>query len=116
MRPYDDDLDRMLAELPMAEPPAALRARIIAATMDAPRIAIASWESALYGVLAALVVWGALVIARSPAAGAYAAAAIAWAATAIHLPTMLWTAAGGVVALWYLLLTGNSGGGHRLRA
>lgn len=116
MKPYDD-LDRLLAQLPLAEPPASLCSRILTATVGAPAAdtAVPWWEQAVYGVLFALVVWVAMVVATSPAASGIASAILAWTSTAIQLPTLLWTAIGGVFALWFLLLTGRDGG-LRLRA
>jgi hypothetical protein len=53
----DDELERALFALPLEEPPADLRARILATTVDRPRLTFRAWEVWLVGTLAALMVW-----------------------------------------------------------
>ncbi|TAM76662.1 hypothetical protein EPN44_04910 [bacterium] len=116
MRPHDDDLDRLLAALPLAEPPADLRGRILAATVSRPAAmpAMPWWEMVLCGVLVALVVWGTLIAAEAPAAGALTSVALSWIAAELQVPTLMWAALGGAIAVWCLVLTGGRDG--RLRA
>ncbi|MDE2571610.1 MAG: hypothetical protein KGM44_03690 [bacterium] len=117
MRPYEDDLDRMLSALPLSEPPADLRARILAATVrrsiPVPVPVVAWWETTIYGMLFALVVWSALAVARAPHAGVYVSAAVNWIVSALPPGALAWTAAGAVVVIWHVLLTER---GRRLSA
>jgi hypothetical protein len=53
----DDDLDRALFSLPLAEPPAGLRASILGSTVFAPRPLMRTWETVGIGVALALVAW-----------------------------------------------------------
>ena len=54
----DDELDRLLAALPLEEPPAGLHASILAATVQrVPAEPIDPWEASAWGVLLALALW-----------------------------------------------------------
>ncbi|MGC8485857.1 MAG: hypothetical protein ACP5O6_09525 [Candidatus Baltobacteraceae bacterium] len=54
----DDELDRLLAALPLEEPPAGLRASILTATVQrVPAEPIDPWEASAWGLLLALAVW-----------------------------------------------------------
>jgi hypothetical protein len=53
----DDELERALLALPLEEPPVDLRARILAATVDRPRLTFRAWEIWLVGTLCAFMVW-----------------------------------------------------------
>jgi len=54
----DDELDRLLAALPLDEPPAGLRASILAATVQrVPAEPIDPWEASAWGLLLALALW-----------------------------------------------------------
>ncbi|MDH2910466.1 MAG: hypothetical protein HKL92_05705 [Candidatus Eremiobacteraeota bacterium] len=54
----DDELDRLLAALPLEEPPADLRASILAATVQhVPAEPVDPWEASAWGVLLALALW-----------------------------------------------------------
>ncbi len=54
----DDELDRLLASLPLEEPPAELHASILAATVErVPAEPIDPWEASAWGLLLALAVW-----------------------------------------------------------
>ena len=69
---HDDDfadLDRMLAALPLEEPPAGLRGRILTATVYRPEPAVKPWEVWLIGTFVALAVWLAWIVASAPNAG-----------------------------------------------
>ncbi|HUY10864.1 MAG TPA: hypothetical protein VMV73_01240 [Candidatus Dormibacteraeota bacterium] len=96
MNERDDDLDRLLATLPLEEPPAGLRSDILTATVHrVPADPVASWEAALLGLLLALALWmlpqfshiGTLVNTVSQAAFALAQPSI-----------VLWIIAGSAVA------------------
>jgi hypothetical protein len=69
---HDDDfadLDRMLAALPLEEPPAGLRARIMTATVFRPEPAVRTWETWLVGTFVGLAAWLAWLLASAPNAG-----------------------------------------------
>lgn len=66
----DDELDRALFALPLEEPPADLRPRILAATILRPTAAFRAWELWVLGTVAAFAVWLTyLVLTSSPDAG-----------------------------------------------
>lgn len=98
-----DDLDRMLAELPLEQPPAGLRARILSATVYRPRSAVATWEVWLLGTLVALAVWVTWLVAASPGAGerlVEASSRLIEAGGLDSLSTALWLAVGISAAWW----------------
>jgi hypothetical protein len=104
---YDDDfadLDRMLAALPLEEPPASLHARILTTTVYRPAPAIRSWELWLIGTLVAVASWLTWVLASSPhfvERLSDASARIIQAGGLDSLSTALWLAA-GVSAAWWI--------------
>jgi hypothetical protein len=66
MNYHDDDLDRALAALPLEEPPAALHARIMAATVHRPAPLVRSWELWLVGTLIAVAGWLTWLLLSAP--------------------------------------------------
>ena len=99
-----DELDRALFALPLDEPPAGLRAGILAATLYAPAIRapiLRPWEVALVGGLLALAVLLALAAGRDPRLFAGLLTAV----RALTAPsTLAWLAAGVSTALWLSLI------------
>jgi hypothetical protein len=61
----NDELERALCALPLEEPPADLRARIFAATIDRPRLTFRAWEIWLVGTLVAFMFWLAFMVGTS---------------------------------------------------
>ncbi len=54
----DDELDRLLAALPLEEPPAELRTSILAATVQrVPAEPVDPWEASAWGLLLAFAAW-----------------------------------------------------------
>jgi hypothetical protein len=107
---HDDDLDRMLAALPLEEPPASLRARILAATAEAPPVVpvSAGWELWVIATLAAVAVWLSWLVVSSPHATERATNAIARLVEAgglTSLSTLLWLAIGASAAWWITQLS-----------
>jgi len=104
---HDDDfadLDRMLAALPLEEPPAELHARILTATVYRPVPAVRQWELWLVGTFAALAVWLAWIVATAPHAGELfvdATTRVIEAGGLTSLTTALWLAV-GVSAAWWI--------------
>ena len=104
---HDDDfadLDRMLAALPLEEPPAGLRARILTATVYRPAPAVRPWEVWLVSTFAAIAVWLTWVVASSPHAGERfvdATSRIMEAGGLTSVTTALWLAV-GVSAAWWI--------------
>ena len=99
---YDDDnLDRMLAALPLEEPPAGLHERILATTVYRPRPDDAAWEVWLVGTLIALAAWLSFVVVTTPHAGEQL---MTWAVRLTQnggltsLNTLLWLAVGASAA------------------
>jgi hypothetical protein len=73
----DDELERALFALPLEEPPAGLRDRILAATVARPRLTFRAWEIWLIGTLVALMVWLTVLVATSaPDVGGVISAAL----------------------------------------
>jgi hypothetical protein len=107
MKPYDSDeeLERALFALDLEEPPADLRASILAGTVYRVPLAatVRPWEVWLYGALCALLAWMLILVAHGSARGALEAAN-AYGAQALSLlaqPAVLfWTAVGGAAAAW----------------
>jgi hypothetical protein len=61
----DDELERALFALPLEEPPVELRTRILAATVERPRLTFRAWEIWLIGTLLAFMVWLAFLVGTS---------------------------------------------------
>jgi hypothetical protein len=105
MKPYDSDeeLERALFALPLEEPPADLRASILAATIYRPPVTVKPWEVWAAGALCALLTWLLLLIARGGAASTVETVSsyISSGLALIAAPqTLLWIAIGGGAALW----------------
>jgi hypothetical protein len=105
MKPYDtdDELERALFALPLEEPPADLRASILAATIYRAPLPVKAWEVWALGALCAVLTWLLLLIARGGAAPTLAALStyIDQAVTVFMQPqTLFWIALGGGAALW----------------
>jgi hypothetical protein len=99
-----DDLDRMLAALPLEEPPARLHARILTATVFRPVPAVRSWELWLIATLVAVATWMTWVLASSPNFGERVtdlSARIIQAGGLDSLSTAIWLVA-GVSAAWWI--------------
>ena len=103
---HDDDfadLDRMLAALPLEEPPAGLHARILTSTVYRPPSLARGWELWLAGTFLALAVWLLWLLASAP----HAADRFVDLTTRIveqggltSLTTLLWLAVGASTAWW----------------
>ena len=104
---HNDDLDRALAALPLEEPPEGFRARVLAATVYAPRVPepTRSLEPWLLGTLGALLVWlCGLVVAEPRAFGGAVASAVA-SLTLVPPSTWVWIAGGCAAAFWLSALS-----------
>jgi hypothetical protein len=116
---HDDDfaeLDRMLAALPLEDPPASLRARILTGVAYRPAPLMKAWETWLLGVFVAVAVWLSWMLVSAPHAGARVVDAIAGLVEAGGLTsssTVLWLAAGVSAAWWISQLTFPST--HKIR-
>jgi len=103
---HDDDfadLDRMLAALPLEEPPAGLHARILTATVYRPEAAVSTWELWLIGTFVALAGWLGWLVASAPNAGERfvdTTNRIIEAGGLNSLTTFLWLAVGISAAWW----------------
>jgi hypothetical protein len=104
MNHFDDDLDRAIAALPLAEPPAGFHARVMAATVYRPEPAVAGWDVWLIGTLVAVGVWLSWLVAATPhATEQFAGAALYAVQTTAALSTtytVLWLAIGASAAWW----------------
>jgi hypothetical protein len=109
---YDDHdaLDAALFNLPLEEPPADLRASILATTAYRPQSAFAPWEAVLVGGAAAVILWlivllamggGPLFVHTFSAIGSGATRALS------NVSTLAWLAAGAATAYWLVLFTGS---------
>ncbi|MCU1382671.1 MAG: hypothetical protein JWL71_1368 [Acidobacteria bacterium] len=103
---YDDDaLDRAIAALPLAEPPAGFHARVMAATVYRPEPAVRGWEVWVIGTLVAVAAWLSWLVASSPNATAEIANTVATAmqttAALTSTYTVLWFAV-GISAAWWI--------------
>jgi hypothetical protein len=87
----DDDLDRALFALPLAEPPSDLRARILAATVLAQPPAFRMWELWLLGTLLGLAAW---LCVDALQTGPHAVAAVT--------PSTLFWFAVGLSSVWWI--------------
>ena len=105
----DDALDRAIAALPEEEPPPYLHARIMAATVYAPRslpVAEAGWELWVVGTAVALAVWLGWLVVSAPHLTdrvLSTAARLAEAGGLTSVTTLLWLAVGASAA-WICLL------------
>ena len=101
---HDDDLDRAIAALPLEEPPAALHARIMAATVHRPAPVVRSWELWLVGTLIAIAVWLTWLLVSTPHATERLTGIVTRALETSGFTseyTVLWLAV-GVSAAWWL--------------
>jgi hypothetical protein len=102
----DDELDRALCAIPLEEPPADLRASILAATIyrpALPAIPFRLWEAWALGAAIAVVVWLCALIAGGGGDRAIASLDLlgSSALAVITQPlTLLWIALGGAAAFW----------------
>ena len=104
----DDDLDRALAALPLAEPPAGFHARVMAATVYRPQPAVHGWELWVIGTLVAVAAWLSWVVMSEPHATERIAGALVYAVQTAGLTssyTVLWVAVGASAAWWISQLT-----------
>ena len=104
MSRFDDDLDRAIAALPLAEPPAGFHARVMAATVFRPEPAVRSWELWLIVTLVAVAAWLTWAAATTPRATEQIADAVTYAVQATadltSTYTVLWLAVGLSAAWW----------------
>ena len=100
----DDDLDRALAALPLAEPPAGFHARVMAATVFRPEPAVRNWEVWVIGTLVAVAAWLTWMVATTPLAAEQFSDAVGYAvqrtAGLTTTYTVLWLAVGMSAAWW----------------
>lgn len=104
----DDDLDRMLFALPLEEPPADLRASILAATAYRPAPVFKPWEVSMMGAVAAVGIWlVVLIVLGGPALFARTLQHISDGAirAGSNAELMGWLAAGCATAAWLTLFT-----------
>ena len=106
---FDDDLDRAIAALPLAEPPAGFHARVMAATVYRPEPAVRGWEVWVLGTLVAVAAWLSWMVASTPQAAQRIADAAVYAVQATAglttTYTVLWLAVGISAAWWISLLS-----------
>ncbi|MDQ6826109.1 MAG: hypothetical protein M3Z14_02775 [Candidatus Eremiobacteraeota bacterium] len=104
--PDNDPLDRALLGLPLEEPPADLRASILAATVYRPTFPFKVWEVYLLGAVLALIAWFTLIIVANGAGGFVRTLQVI--AETLRLAatpgTLLWLSLGGSAAMWISLL------------
>jgi len=100
----DDELERALFALPLEEPPADLRASILAGTIYRQPLAVKPWEVWILGTIAALIVWLCALVIRGGAGPALINAenGVHAALVAVGQPAvLLWAAVGGAAATWF---------------
>jgi hypothetical protein len=106
----DDALDRALFALPLEEPPAELRAKILTSTIYRPAPPFSHWELAVIGSLTAVLAWllvvvfmggGSLFVHSVSAIGVFA-----WHSLS-NLTVLAWLAAGSATAIWLTFFTGS---------
>ena len=105
---HDDDLDRAIAALPLAEPPAGFHARVMAATVYRPEPAVRGWEVWVIGTLVEVAAWLTWLVADTPNATEQIANALVYAVQTSGLTstyTVLWLAVGVSAAWWISQLT-----------
>jgi hypothetical protein len=112
----DDELERALFSLDLEEPPADLRASILAQTIYRVPVsaAVRPWEVWLYGGLCAVIVWMLILVLRGAAGPAVSEAASFGNDIATffsHPATLFWIAVGGAATVWIsqVNLTGSAG-------
>ena len=108
---FDDDaLDRALFALPLEEPPIDLRASILRATIYAPAPVFKTWELAVLGAVAAVMVWFVTLIVMGGATlfldTVQIVGALVMKAITQNGATIAWVAAGGAAAIWLSIFTG----------
>jgi hypothetical protein len=111
----DDDLDRALAALPLAEPPAGFHARVMAATVYRPEPVVRGWEVWAIGTLVAVAAWLIWLVSSAPHATERIAGALISAVETAGLTsptTVLWLAVGASAAWWISQLTFPSSRGR----
>ncbi|HEY8297226.1 MAG TPA: hypothetical protein VIG32_04295 [Candidatus Baltobacteraceae bacterium] len=102
----DDELDRALFAMPLEEPPAGLRASILASTVYRPSLPATPfklWEAWTLGAIIAVMVWAGFLVAGGAANTIIASftSLSASAFDAITQPaTLLWIAVGGAASFW----------------
>lgn len=101
----DDELERALFSLELEEPPADLRASILAGTIYRVPVtaAVHPWEVWVYGGLCAVLVWMLILVLRGAAGPAVSEAATFGDQIAAFFtnPTMLfWIAVGAAATVW----------------
>jgi len=104
MSTFDDDLDRAIAALPLAQPPAGFHARVMAATAYRPEPAMRGWEIWAIGTFVAVAAWLAWLVASEPRATEHLTAALLYAVQSAGLMstyTVLWFGV-GVSAVWWI--------------
>ena len=105
MKSYDSDeeLERALFALPLEEPPADLRASILAATVYRPPMPVKAWELWAFGAVCALLAWLLVLVAKGGAAPAFSAFD-AYVNEGLKLfmqpATLFWIALGGAASVW----------------
>jgi hypothetical protein len=115
MNHFDDALDRAIAALPLAEPPAGFHARVMAATVYRPEPAVRGWEVWLIGTLVAVAAWLTWLAASTPHAAERITEALIYAVQTTGLTssyTVLWLAGGASAAWWISQLSFPSSRGH----
>jgi hypothetical protein len=109
MKMDDDALDRAIDALPLEEPPADLRARILTATVYRPVPLFTPREAGLLGAGIALVAWLLVLVVLGGATLFVDSIQTIGSAMVRALSsgmTLAWVAAGGVTAVWISLFTG----------
>ena len=105
MKPYDSDeeLERALFALELEEPPADMRASILASTIYRPPVPVQGWEIWILGGLFAVLAWLLALAAHGSALPALSTfnTYVDDAVTYVAKPeTLFWLAAGGGLTLW----------------
>ncbi len=101
----DDELDRALAALPLEEPPADLRGRILTATIYRAPAAFRTWELWLLAAVVVIVAWATYeIFASSPLVGGTISDTLAGylrSAGLFSIKTYLWLGIGVSVTWWF---------------
>lgn len=105
MKSYDSDeeLERALFALPLEEPPADLRASILAATVYRPPLPVKPWEVWALGAVCALLVWVMFLVAKGaamPELNAFDSYVNDGLRLFAQPTTLFWIALGGGAAVW----------------
>ncbi len=106
----DDELDRALFALPLETPSADLRARILSATVERPRLTFEAWEIWAVGTLIAFMVWMAFLVTTSvPDVGGTIARELSFGidrlSESLSPGTLVWTGMGLSFVIWVSVLT-----------